>query len=202
MEVLQRAFYERDTVVVARELIGKKLVRRLGDQLLVGIISQTEAYHSEDPACHAYRGRCTERTRALFGPVGHAYIYRSYGIHWCLNLVARAPSMQAGGVLIRELIPVAGMEIMQKQREVSAAVALPERSRRVRRLLSELCSGPGKLTQALGITKALYGSDVTSSDAELFVIEGQDIQDKHIIASPRIGISVAQELPWCFTLKF
>src|SRR5579871_3313546 len=117
-QTLPPSFYKRDTVLVAQELLGKYIVSTVHDQLCVGMITETEAYCSDDPACHAYRGK-TERNAMLFGDVGHAYIYCSYGLHFCLNVVARHEDMLAGGVLLRAIQPLAGHEYMQSRRAIA-----------------------------------------------------------------------------------
>ncbi|MDX9874195.1 MAG: DNA-3-methyladenine glycosylase [Spongiibacteraceae bacterium] len=182
MQPLPRSFYERHPAVVAPALIGKLLVRELDGELLAGRIVEAEAYSSEDPASHSYNGM-TERNRAMFGLPGHAYIYFSYGMHHCMNVTSRLDT-DAGGVLIRALEPVLGIETMRRLRG--------------REKLTELTSGPGKLAQALAIDRALYGVDITEA-GPLFVAEpaepGTPVQ---VAATPRIGISKAVELPWRF----
>jgi DNA-3-methyladenine glycosylase len=172
---LSRDFFARDVVAVARDLIGVTLlVDGVG-----GRIVETEAYDHEDPASHSFAGR-TARNAAMFGPPGHAYVYRSYGIHYCLNFVAgRQPG---SGVLIRALEPMAGLEAMAMRRGLSD----PRR----------LCSGPGRLTQALGLSLAEYGLPL---DAPPFRLTPRDI-DGPIIAGPRIGITRAAATPWRFGL--
>ena len=148
--ILPRLFYARSTVDVARDLLGKRIVRRLDGVELTGRIVETEAYlGGDDQAAHSYAG-LTERTRVIFGPPGHAYVYFSYGVHHCLNFTAERDG-HPGCVLIRALEPLAGIETMQGRRP---------RAKRVR----DLASGPGKLTQALGITLADYGADLTRGD--------------------------------------
>jgi len=183
MNILARSFYERDTSEVAHDLIGKIVVREVHGHLLRGIIVETESYRNDDPSSHAFRGK-TVRTTALFGPAGHAYIYFSYGIHWCLNIVAH-DNHHAGGVLIRALEPVQGIEIMQKNRGIQKII--------------QLANGPGKLTEALHITKADYGIDMTVKNG-LYVID-HSIELKKVIATTRIGISKAHDLPLRFCLK-
>ena len=186
MKLIPRTFYQRDTVLVARELLGKILVRVLSDgTVLAGIIVETEAYVCDDEACHAFRGE-TAANRALFGPVGHAYIYFIYGMYYCCNIVARKPAVKAGGILIRALEPVEGIAAMQKFRHAKQ--------------LRQLTNGPGKLAQALHINKHLYGVDVTKK-GELFVIEGRKIPKNELVESERIGISCAQEKLWRFYIK-
>lgn len=179
--ILNPSFFARDTVTVARDLIGKTLVRYHEGEYRAGIINETEAYRSDDPACHAYRGK-TERTKALFGPVGHAYVYISYGIHICFNIVARSDDQVAGGVLIRSLIPTEGKVAMQQTRGNAL----------------ELSNGPGKLTQALRITQEQYGISLTQH-GQLFVIDEQIRFNKEDIqVTGRIGISKAQDFLWRF----
>ena len=179
--VLPRAFYERPTVDVARDLLGKWIVHRE----TAGKIVEVEAYLGEgDLAAHSAAG-LTPRTRVIFGPPGHAYVYLSYGMHECLNIVAEPPGA-AGCVLIRALEPVAGLDVMRARRPAA-------RSDR------ELTSGPGKLTQALGITRAHYGADLTKGD--LVVCEPLRSALVKIDVSPRIGITKAAELPLRFTIR-
>ena len=182
MKILSRRFYQRDTALVARDLLGKQIVRNIDGKQVSGIIVETEAYSFEDPACHAYKGK-TEANKALFGPVGHAYIYFIYGNHFCLNLVARTNKNCAGGVLIRALEPVMGIDTTQKHRSME--------------IIKNLTNGPGKLAQALAITKELYGNDVTHK-GPIYVTHGVDISPENICYAKRIGISKAQEKEWRF----
>ncbi len=164
--------------LVARELIGCRLF--YGD--CGGTIVETESYERDDPACHAYAG-LTERTEALFGPPGRAYVYLSYGIHSLFNVVAE-PDGDAAAVLIRAIEPTAGLEAM--------------RARRGRRPDRELCSGPGKLTEALGIGLEHNGADLASDPfAILLPDEGWAGE---VVTGPRIGIAKAVDLPWRFCL--
>jgi DNA-3-methyladenine glycosylase len=161
---------------VARALIGATLlVDGVG-----GVIVETEAYDQSDPASHTFMGP-TARNAAMFGPSGHAYVYRSYGIHWCLNFTCR-PSGHGAGVLIRALEPRAGLDQMQARRGLSDP-----------RLL---CSGPGRLGQALGITMAHYGLPL---DRPPFFVAAPDAAAE-VVAGPRIGISKAVDHPWRFGL--
>ena len=164
-----------DVAALARALIGATLlVDGVG-----GPIVETEAYDTDDPASHSFSGR-SARNAAMFGPGGHAYVYRSYGIHWCLNLVG---GTRAGGaVLIRAIEPTAGLETMAARR-----------GRTDPRLL---CSGPGKLARALGITRALDGAAL---DAPPFALLTPP-REAPIVTGPRIGISKAVERPWRFGL--
>lgn len=184
-KIIPRTFYQRDTVKVARELLGKRVVRYEDRTYCSGIIVETEAYECTEEACHAFRGK-TKSNEALFGQVGHAYIYFIYGMYYCFNVVSRNKSTAAGGVLIRALEPIEGIELMKQRRHVKQ--------------LHQLTSGPGKLTQALNITKKLYGIDVTKKGA-LYITEGIKIPKSIIVEDKRIGISKEQERAWRFYCK-
>jgi DNA-3-methyladenine glycosylase len=167
----------RPAVEVAPELIGAELyVDGVG-----GTIVEVEAYSHEDPASHGYLGRKTARNAAMFLPAGHAYVYRSYGIHWCLNLVTAAAD-EAEAVLIRALEPTAGLDAMRARRGVDDV-----------RLL---CSGPGRLCQALGVTREQDGLPLGEPPFEL----RPRSSPVAVVAGTRIGISRAQELPWRYAL--
>ena len=172
---LGQRFFDRSVHEVAPDLIGCTL--RVGP--CAGVIVETEAYDVTDPACHAFAG-LTERTRVLFGPPGRAYVYLSYGIHSLLNAVAE-PDGDAAAVLIRALEPTEGIELM--------------RERRGREEFGELCSGPGKLTEALGVGLDLNDRPL---DEDPFRIEPRQGEwaSPEIVAGPRIGITKAVELPW------
>ena len=176
IEKLAGIDFSQPAHVVAQQLIGVTvLVDGVG-----GRIVETEAYDREDPASHCFGGR-TERNEAMFGPPAHAYVYRSYGIHWCLNFVCREAGHGAG-VLIRALEPLAGIDVMRERRHSDND-----------RLL---CSGPGKLCQALGVTRALNGKPLSAFPFELLPGPG----GLDVVAGPRIGISKAMEVPWRFGL--
>ena len=170
-------FYARPVVEVARALIG--CVVSHGD--CAGVIVETEAYHDSEPACHAFVG-LTERTRVLFGPPGRAYVYRSYGVHACLNAVCE-PAGVGAAVLIRALEPTEGVEAM--------------RARRGLERLEALCSGPGKLTQALGIGLEDNGCDLSRGPV-VIAPRPRAWRDASVAASRRIGITKAAELEWRF----
>lgn len=186
MKILKKSFYQRSTLQVAQDLIGKILVRVWNGHILSGIIIETEAYCGLiDPASHAYKGQ-TERNKAMFGPVGHSYVYFIYGNHHCLNLVARENDVPAGGVLLRSLIPLEGIEEMKKLRHTDD--------------ISNLTNGPGKIGQALHLNLSDNHIDVTKKDI-LYVTEGLVIKPTDIIATPRIGISKEKEKLWRFTIR-
>ena len=139
MNILPRKFYQKDTVIVAKRLLGKKLVRKIGNYEISGIITETEAYrHNDDPASHAYR-KITDRNKVMFGDVGISYVYFTYGMHYCFNIVAKKSKVPAGAVLIRAIQPEKGIKKMQENRNLKN--------------LKNLTNGPAKLTQALKITK-------------------------------------------------
>ncbi len=175
--LLEAAFFERPVHAVASDLIGCSL--RFGGA--GGIIVETESYERDDPACHAYVG-LTPRTEVLFGPPAYAYIYLSYGIHSLLNFVAESEG-SAAAVLIRALEPVWGIDVMRERRGVSDGRAL--------------CSGPGKLTQALGIGLDSNRAPVTGPPFELRTRAGQ-WKRVEVVTGSRIGINVATERPWRF----
>jgi DNA-3-methyladenine glycosylase len=175
---LDAAFFDRSVHLVARELIGCRLFY----EGCGGTIVETESYERDDPACHAYVG-LTKRTETLFGPPGRAYVYLSYGIHSLLNAVAE-PQGEAAAVLIRALEPTAGLEAM--------------RGRRGDRPQAELCSGPGKLTEALGLGLEANGADLS---AEPFLLLGPESDwSGRVVTGPRVGITKAVERFWRFSL--
>jgi DNA-3-methyladenine glycosylase len=175
-ERLDLAFFNRSVHLVARELIGCRLFYNGCG----GVIVETESYERDDPACHAYVG-LTDRTEVLFGPPGRSYVYLSYGIHSLLNFVSE-PEGEAAAVLIRALQPTVGVEAMQ--------------ARRGGRSERELCSGPGKLTEALGI--GLDANDADLSRDPFLLLAPADDWSTEVVAGPRIGITKAVERPWRF----
>lgn len=178
MPRLPRRFFARNTVTVARELLGQRLVRILNGQRLAGLITETEAYvGEEDLACHARAGR-TPRTQVMYGPPGHAYIYLNYGLHWMLNVVTERNGFPAA-VLIRGIQPTQGLEQMRLWRG-----GQPDKT---------LTNGPGKVTQALGIDHSLNGIDLCVRRTELFIEAASPVA--HILNSPRVGIENVPE-PW------
>lgn len=183
--ILPRVFYDRPAEQVARELLGKVIVHEIEGYRLAGRIVEVEAYLGDgDEAAHSFAG-VTGRTRVIFGPPGHAYVYFSYGIHHCLNLVTEAAG-RAGCVLIRALEPLEGLEEMFRRRPQAKRPA-------------DLCSGPGKLTQAMGITLAHYGADVTRG--ALTVCEPADARNFQVRRSVRVGITRSADLPLRFYIR-
>jgi DNA-3-methyladenine glycosylase len=174
----------RPVLEVARELIGCVVEHAPGDEPPTsGVIVETEAYHESEPACHAFVG-LTPRTRTLFGPPGRAYVYRSYGIHALLNAVCE-PEGVGAAVLIRALEPLAGIETMRARRGLAES-----RDR-------DLCSGPGKLTQALGIELSENGGDLSGGPVRILP-RGPGWREPVVVAGTRIGITKAVELRWRF----
>jgi DNA-3-methyladenine glycosylase len=185
-ERLGTAFFERSVHEVARELIGCRLFYEGRG----GTIVETESYERDDPACHAFVG-LTPRTETLFGPPARAYVYLSYGIHSLLNFVAE-PEGDAAAVLIRALEPSAGVEEMRARR----GEFLPAGGRNAPRPDTDLCSGPGKLTEALGIGLADNGADLCRDP--FLILPPADGARPEILTGPRIGITKAVERPWRF----
>ena len=183
---LLRSFYEQNTVHVAKQLVGKYLVRKHAQGLTVGKIVETEAYIGpHDLACHAAKGR-TARTEVMFGSAGHAYVYFVYGVHYMLNLVTEAADHPAA-VLIRALEPIDGIELMEQRRGT-----LNRRS---------LCSGPGKLCQAFAIDRSLNGADVCG---DIIYIEDRGHPMPKLLARPRVGVDYAgkwKDKPFRFLMR-
>jgi DNA-3-methyladenine glycosylase len=174
--ILSRDFYNRSTLTVARELIGARLVRILDGVKLAGIITEAEAYIDEtDLACHAKAG-LTPRTAPMYGPPGHAYVYFTYGNHWMLNAVTEREGFPAA-VLIRAIQPVEGIEIMLERRNGRDTL------------------GPGKLCQAMGITKSENRVDLTGTTGGLWIEAGMKVPDSLVTKSPRVGLNNTPE-PW------
>ena len=184
MNILPRRFYVSDTKKVARDLLGKTLVRKVGKRVLSGVIIETEAYKGKnDPASHSSRKK-TERNKIMFGEVGRAYVYFTYGMHYCFNVTAKKEEDESGAVLIRAIQPIQGIKHMIKNRKTS--------------ILSNLTNGPGKLTQAMQITLKEYNLDLTKNSS-LFIIDGE--KPAKIIAKPRIGIKIGVNKLWNFSYK-
>lgn len=187
--VLNQKFYNRPTLDVAYDLLGKKLVRRINGTELSGIIVETEAYcGTADSACHAHRGQ-TLRNHVMFGPPGFAYVYFTYGMHYLLNLVTQEEGNPCA-VLLRAIEPLSGLTEMQARRK---------------RHGKELTNGPAKLCQAMAIDKSFNGWDLTKGSL-LWVERYPTVESQTILTTPRIGIGYAdkkdREAPWRFLLKY
>ena len=184
MKVLLRKFYMNDTKQVAKDLLGKTLIRKIGKQILSGMIIETEAYKGKnDPASHSARKK-TDRNKVMFGEVGHAYVYFTYGMHHCFNVVAKKEEDESGAVLIRAIQPQEGINYMIKNRKTSA--------------ISNLVNGPGKLTQAMQITLKQCNLDLTKNSS-LFIADGK--KPTNITAKPRIGIKIGVDKLWNFSCE-
>ena len=185
MELLPRSFYARDTVVVAKGLLAKYLVRRTDDGDIVTKIVEVEAYRgSDDPASHAYKGK-TLRNQLMFGKAGFSYVYFTYGKHYCLNVTTEREAVP-GAVLIRAVEIVDGLELARKNRKANSLV--------------NLSNGPGKLTKALKISKIHNGLDLTKRN-ELFICLPETNESFRTTISRRIGIKAGSEKPWRFYIK-
>ncbi len=187
---LGREFFERNTLQVARQLLGMRLVRLDNGQRLAGVIVETEAYRGEeDLGCHARAGR-TPRTQVMYGSPGHAYVYFTYGMHWMLNFVTEVEGVPAA-VLIRAILPTEGVEVIA--------------SRRKGQPMRHWTDGPAKLCQALAINGRLSGSDLCSPKAEIFVEVGTGISDGSVSNTPRVGLTNVPEpwksIPWRFFVR-
>jgi DNA-3-methyladenine glycosylase len=184
--ILTKEFYNRPTLTVARELLGARLVRILNGIKLVGLITETEAYIGEtDLACHAKAG-LTSRTAPMFGPPGHAYVYFTYGNHWMLNAVTEKEGFPAA-VLIRAIQPIEGIDVIMERRQRRDTL------------------GPGKLTQALGITGSENNINLAEANSSLWIEAGQVIPEKSVTIGPRVGLNKTPEpwlsKPWRFLVK-
>ncbi len=185
---LERDFYTRDTLIVAKELLGKLLVRNSPDGIVKGKIVEVEAYiGSIDKACHAYNDLRSKRTEIMYKNGGHAYVFMIYGMYSCMNVVTNKENL-GEAVLIRALEPIDGIELMKKRRNTEK--------------IKNLTNGPGKLCKALDITKDLSGADLCSDT--LYIEDYETISEENIISSKRINIDYAEEAKdflWRFTIK-
>jgi DNA-3-methyladenine glycosylase len=185
LKPLPRSFYLRPTLQVARSLIGKIFIRNIGDKSLTGMIVEVEAYCGKaDPASHAFR-RMTDRNRVMFGIGGTLYVYFTYGMHFCANVVTEGEG-KAGAVLIRAVEPLEGLPLMRKNR----VETMDDR---------QLTNGPAKFCQAFGIGRDQNGTDLCGE--EIYVAEETPFVARNIAASPRIGITTATEKKWRFYIK-
>ncbi len=188
---LKRAFYERDTIIIAHELLGMRFVRNSKEGTSAGIIVEAEAYIGpHDAASHAYRGR-TGRNDVMFGPGGYAYVYFIYGMHYCFNIVTQKAGFPAA-VLVRALEPVEGIDLMARRRQI------PQINNKA---MVNLTNGPAKLCEAMGIDKSLNGADLCGD--ELYITAPEKPASFNIITTPRINIDYAGEAieyPWRFLI--
>lgn len=194
MEIIQRSFYESETLEVSKKLLGQILVRETDDGITSGIIVETEAYLGEkDPAAHSYKGK-SDRVRVMYENSGCAYIYLIYGMYQCFNITSGEKGVPEA-ILIRALEPLDGIDLMQKRRAKNPGSTMK---------IENLCSGPGKLCMAMDIGKPLYGADLTNKKSGLWLESGESIKDCDIIASKRINIDYAGEAKdylWRFTIR-
>lgn len=203
MQPLARSFYLQGTLLAARALLGKTLVRRFDDgRIATGRIVETEAYTQDDPACHAFRG-LTKSNKTMWGAPGHAYIHINYGLHYCLNAVT-APEGVAEAVLIRAIEPQENARLLWRNtfgeppEEPTDDGAFDTLARADRRLTS----GPGKLTRALKVDRAFDGTDLTSAAGALFLADGDDdVPDAAVVTTTRIGITKGAGFPWRFYVR-
>ena len=187
MDKLPRSFYLRPTIAVAKDLLGKYLVRHVKDKMLVGMIVETEAYIGKnDPASHAYRGK-TKRNAVMFGEGGHLYVYFTYGMHFCANVVTDIEGV-GSAVLLRAVEPVEGYDIMSKMRKLKGNS--PQ---------SNLTNGPAKLCEAFGINGTHNGTDLLGNS--IFITKGEKIRRSDIVPAVRIGIRNGADKLWRFYLK-
>lgn len=188
--ILPRSFYDRDVLLVAPALLGMRLLRRTPFGIISGIITETEAYNGmQDLACHARVGK-TNRTAVMFGSAGHAYVYFTYGMHWCFNVVTGAEGYPAA-VLVRAIYPQEGTDQIAAQR-----VGIKKQ---------HWTDGPAKLTKALSINKSQNGIDLTTPDTNLWIEEGISVKQEDIIVGTRIGLGNTPEpwlsKPWHFCIE-
>jgi len=190
MKRLKRPFFDRHALIVARDLLGRRLVRIENNRIISGLISETEAYRGEeDLACHCRAGR-TPRTQVMFGPPGHAFVYFTYGQHWMLNFVVERDGFPAA-ILIRAIQPTEGLEVISSRR-----------GKQPRALWTD---GPGKLCQALKIDKSFNGADLCEPDSPLYLEDDISVPDSSVTIGPRVGLNTVPEpwksMPWRFRLN-
>jgi DNA-3-methyladenine glycosylase len=191
MKKLERSFYERETLAIARELLGKYMIHDTSDGRTSGKIVEVEAYMgsmgARDAASHAYNGKFTNRTKIMFGQGGHAYIYLIYGMYYCMNIVTNQEHYPEA-VLIRAIEPIDGIDLMKRRRGTDKVL--------------NLCSGPGKLCAAMGLSKVQNEMDLCGES--LYLLSGERVSPECIVSTPRINIDYAQEArnyPWRFIIK-
>lgn len=185
---LSPSFYLRPTITVAKDLLGKRIMKRSGRMILSGIIVETEAYRHHDPACHAFRGM-TERNKVMFNQGGFLYVYFTYGMHYCANVVTYKEGY-GEAVLIRAVEPLEGIRAMMKNRGFSADD---------RKQLLNVTNGPAKFSRAFGLTTKHSGLDLCGD--VVFIVDADPMSRSHIVATTRIGIRTATEKKWRFYIK-
>lgn len=191
MHKLPPSFYTRRTLTVAKDLLGKIFVRKIGKKILSGKIVEVEAYLHNDPACHAFRGM-TERNRVMFNEGGYLYVYFTYGVHYCANIVTYKKGI-GEAVLIRAVEPIEGVEVMKKRRYSDVTHCEDVR------YLYNLTNGPAKFAQAFGLEREQNGISLLGD--EIFLLQGEQIPPSKIIATTRIGITTGKEKKWRFYIK-
>jgi DNA-3-methyladenine glycosylase len=190
LKILPRKFYTREVKAVAKDLLGKILVKKDGNSILAGKIVEVEAYDGDiDQAAHAFTGK-TKRNEIMFDEGGYFYVYFTYGVHYCCNVVTGEKD-HGTAVLIRAIEPVKGLKKMTRNRYGRDLLNEKERF--------NLTSGPGKVCQAMGINKSHYGTDLT--DGAIFILDSQKVQKDMIVVTKRVGIKKSIELPWRFYIK-
>ena len=196
MEKLNREFYNRNSLIVAKELLGKYLVNNIEGTQFIGKIVEVEAYMGpDDKAAHSYNNRLTERTKIMYGDAGHAYVYFIYGMHFCMNVVVEAKG-KPQAVLIRALEPVSPKEVMAKRRYGKTLEELK------RSELISITNGPGKLCKAMGINKENNGEDLCGEN--LYIIQGEEQDKFNMVSTKRINIDYAEEAkdyPWRYYIE-
>ncbi len=200
---LPAEFYRRPTLEVARDLLGTELVRETPEGVTAGILVEVEAYLGpEDRAAHSWGGRRTARTEAMFGPAGHAYVFQTYGLHFCFNVVTADEGVPQA-VLVRALEPTRGLELMARRRQLRLERALPAAVSPDAFPPRVLTGGPARLCQALAITREHYGHDLTRPP--LYLCRGRSpVPDEAVAAGPRVGVHYAgewKEKPWRFWIR-
>jgi DNA-3-methyladenine glycosylase len=185
------SFFKRSAVIVARDILGANIIRRLNDKQVIARITEAEAYQGEkDLGCHAHSGR-TRRNEVMYGPPGHAYVYFTYGMHWMLNVVTGAVDIPAA-VLIRAILPIEGQDLLEHNRPNLA-------------FSRHWLDGPAKLTQALGVDRRLNGIDLCDPKSELFIAPGMAVPDDRVMVTARVGLFTVPEpwksIPWRFIIK-
>lgn len=185
MKITQDFFINKNTLEIAEKLIGKVLVYETNEGILKGIINETEAYTQEDPASHSYMGKITQRNKTMFKRYGHLYVYFTYGMYHCINIVTEKENI-GSAVLVRSLIPIEGKEIMIKNRKGN---------------IKNLTNGPGKISLAFNFNKELNGTDLLKPNSKIYLLD-ENCKPKNIKKTERIGISKGKKYLWRFVGTF